>query len=346
MKAIPKKNLAKVSNLVRNAEVAERKKNMALSALTRAAMVGFLVWSGSAVPQATAGDAAPPFARMPPVTSLPAIATPVKKGEFALYPSRLVKGPDEQWESYLGGPIVRNVINPTLTVMIPQLGKANGTAVIYAPGGGFLYLGMNDREPQQLVDAGVTVFILKYRTNPTDRDSRAFLTNMYKWLAELVASERRPEAANEPRLHAPAQVLEDGLAAVRLVRSRAKEWGIDPKRVGFMGGSAGGITALDLAFTPDDAARPDFIVTMIASKKLEPVPASAPPLFAASSNDDPLAPGTTENLVAAWSKAGRPVEAHFYERGGHGLPQGTSGERWFDALLSWMAMHGWISPSK
>ena len=277
--------------------------------------------------------------QLPPITP---IARPVYKGEMPLYPKRTVRGADEQWENYLGGPIVRNVINPTLTVMIPQLGKANGTAVIYAPGGGFLYLGMNDKEPQQLVDEGVTVFILKYRTNPTDRDSRAFLTNMYKWLAELVASERRPEAANEPRLHAPAQVLEDGLAAVRLVRSRAKEWGIDPKRIGFMGASAGGITALDLAFTPDDAARPDFIVTMIASKKLEPVPASAPPLFAASSNDDPLAPGTTENLVAAWSKAGRPVEAHFYERGGHGLPKGTTGERWIDALIAWMTMHGWL----
>ena len=167
---------------------------------------------------------------------------------------------------------------------------------------------------------------------------------MYKWLGEIVVRQRRPEAANEPRLHAPAQTLEDGLAAVRLVRSRAKEWGIDPKRIGFMGGSAGGITALDVAFTPDDAARPDFIVTMIASKRLEPVPATAPPLFAAASNDDPLSPGTTENLVSAWSKAGRPVEAHFYERGGHGLSRGTSGERWFDDLLAWMAMHGWISP--
>lgn len=317
----------------------------ALSLLALAAMAASLAWSGGAMAQAAAGGAAPPAVRMPSVVNaLPAIAKPVTRHEFPLYPSRVVKGPDEQWESYLGGPIVRNVINPSLTVMIPPAGKANGTAVIYAPGGGFLYLGMNDAEPQKLFDEGVTVFLLKYRTNPTDRDSRAFLTNMYKWLGEIVAREQRPEAANEPRLHAPAQALEDGLTAVRLVRSRAKEWGINPKRIGFMGGSAGGITALDVAFTPDDAARPDFIVTMIASKKLGPVPPSAPPLFAASSNDDPLAPGTTENLVSAWSKAGRPVEAHFYERGGHGLPKGTTGERWFDALLSWMAMHGWVGP--
>jgi acetyl esterase/lipase len=316
--------------------------NAALSPFAVAAMAASLVWSGGAMAQAGGEEVAPPFARMPPVTSLPVIAKPVKNGEFPLYPSRSVKVPDEQWETYLGGPIVRNVINPTLTVMKPR--KANGTAVIYAPGGGFLYISMNDAEPQRLVEEGVTVFVLKYRTNPTDRDSRAFLTNMYKWLGEIVVRERRPEAANEDRIHAPAQVLEDGLAAVRLVRSQAKEWGIDPKRVGFMGGSAGGITALDLAFTRDDAARPDFIVSFIGSKKVEAVPTTAPPLFAAASNDDPLFPGTTENLVSAWSKAGRPVEAHLYEQGGHGLPKGTSGERWLDALLSWMAMHGWISP--
>lgn len=317
--------------------------NRALSPLVLAAMAASLAWNGSAAAQA-GPDAPPPFAGMPPVTSLPSIAKPVKKSEFPLYPSRLVKGADEQWETYLGGPIVRNVINPTLTVMAPQPGKANATAVVYAPGGGFLFIGMNDSEPQRLVDEGVTVFVLKYRTNPTDRDSRTFLNNMYRWLSEVVERERRPEAANEPRIRAPAQVLEDGLAAVRLVRSRAKEWGIDPKRIGFMGGSAGGLTALDMALTTDDTARPDFVASFIGSKKMEPVPVTAPPLFVAASNDDPLFPGTTENLVAAWSKAGRPVEAHLYEKGGHGLPKGTSGERWFDALLAWMAMHGWISP--
>ena len=322
---------------------------MVRSPLARVAIAGLFAWSAGAMAQSAAQDVAPPFANLPPITAIlpiTPIAKPVMKGEFPLYPSRLVKGPDEQWESYLGGPVVRNVVNPTLRVMVPQPGKANGTAVIYAPGGAFLFVGMFDTEPQKLVDEGVTVFILKYRTNPTDRDPRAFLTNMYAWLGEIVTKERRPEAANEDRLHAPAQVLEDGLAAVRLVRSRAKEWGIDPKRVGFMGGSAGALTAIDMAFTTDDMARPDFLITFIGTKKVGPVPASAPPLFVASSNDDPLFPGTTENLVSAWSKAGRPVEAHLYERGGHGLAKDTTGERWFDSVLSWMTMHGWIGPHK
>ena len=281
--------------------------------------------------------------QLPPINP---IAKPVFKGEFPLYPSALVRGPGEQWESYLGGPIVRNVINPTLTPMLPESGKANGTAVIYAPGGGFLYLGMNDSEPARLLAQGVTVFLLKYRTNPTDRDPRTFLTNMYRFLFDMAAKNRSPGASGAPALHAPVQALADGLAAVRLVRSRAKEWGIDPKRIGFMGGSAGAMTAIDVAFTWDDQARPDFIVAMIGPKKVDEVPPTAPPLFVAASNDDPLFPGSTEGLVEAWSKANRPVEAHFYERGGHGLAKGTTGEKWFDSLIAWMTQHGWLGAAK
>src|SRR6202047_378509 len=102
--------------------------NMVRSPLARVAIAALFVWSAGAMAQSAAQDVAPPFANLPPVTAIPpitSIAKPVMKGEFRLYPSRLVKGPDEQWESYLGGPIVRNVINPTLRVMVPQPGKAN-----------------------------------------------------------------------------------------------------------------------------------------------------------------------------------------------------------------------------
>jgi acetyl esterase/lipase len=285
---------------------------------------------------------APPVPQLPPINPIP---KPAYKIEMPLYPSRVAKGPEEQWENYLGGPIVRNVLNPTLIPLVPEPGKANGTAIVYAPGGGFMYLGMNDAEPARLTHAGITVFILKYRTNPTERDPRTFLTNMYKFLFDMAAKNRLPGASESKPLHAPSQALDDGLAAVRLVRSRAREWGIDPKRVGFMGGSAGAMTAIDVAFTKDDLARPDFIVAMIGPKKVDEVPASAPPLFAAASADDPLFPGTTEDLVAAWSKAGRPVEAHFYERGGHGLAKDTTGGRWFEGLISWLQMHGWLGGS-
>ena len=99
---------------------------------------------------------------------------PQYRGEILLRASDAASGPDEQWETYHGGPIVRNVQVPTLIPVLPKRGpnraRANGTAVIYAPGGGFRYLDMNMAEPQRLADLGVTVFVLKYRTVPTDRD--------------------------------------------------------------------------------------------------------------------------------------------------------------------------------
>jgi acetyl esterase/lipase len=201
-------------------------------------MLGFLMAVLALAPLAVGEAIAQPApagapSQLPPIDP---IAKPVFKGEFPLYPSHIVRGPDEQWESYLGGSIVRNVINPTLTPLLPEPAKRNGTAVIYAPGGGFLYLGMNDAEPARLVARGVSVFILKYRTNPTDRDPRTFLTNMYRFLFDMAAKNRAPGASEAPALHAPARALEDGLTAVRLIRSRAKEWGIDQKRIGFMGG--------------------------------------------------------------------------------------------------------------
>jgi acetyl esterase/lipase len=314
----------------------------ALGTATLAACNFPLVAMGN--PVARPATAPPAGSQLPPIST---IAKPESyKSEIPLYPSQTAHGPDEQWESYLGGPIVRNVINPTLTPLPPEPEKATRTAVIYAPGGGFKYLGMSNPETDALRAEGVRVFVLKYRTETTDRDPKTFLTNLYKWLFDMAAKNQLPGASEAKPLHAPKEALEDGLAAVRLVRSRAKEWGIDPERIGFMGGSAGAMTAIDVAFTKDDQARPDFIVTLIGPKKIDDVPATAPPLFAAASSDDPLFPGATEDLVAAWSKANRPVEAHFFERGGHGIGKGTTGERWLEGLIAWMKMHGWLDAAK
>lgn len=306
------------------------------------AALAAVILTGAAGAGSAQVPARPPM-NMPTLTPL---AKPKVANEIYLYPDRLANGPDEQWETYLGGPIVRNVINPTLAPMLPAPGKANGTAIVYAPGGGFQYLGMNDPEIQKLRDAGVTVFLLKYRTQPVPRDPHQYMTGLFKYLFDRVGQMKQPGAWNEKPLHAYPQALEDGLAAMRYVRSHAAQWHIDPKRIGMMGGSAGGMTAIDVAYTKDDLARPDFVVAMIPPKNVEEVPATAPPLFVAASVDDPLFPGSEENIVAQWARAGRPVEAHFYERGGHGLAKDTTGARWFEGCLAWLQQHGWLTPGK
>lgn len=284
-----------------------------------------------------------PPASLPPITEL---SRPAFPGEFPLYPARKGGGPGEQWNTYLGGSIVRNVVNPTIIPVLPDPAKRNGTAIVFAPGGGFKYLGMDNPEVKLLVDQGISVFVLKYRTDPTDRDPKAFLTDLYRFLFDMTARNRAPDAVDAAPFHATREAIEDGLAAVRLIRSRAGEWGIDPKRLGFMGGSAGAMTAIDVGYTDDAAARPDFLIAMIGPKKVAPVPPTAPPLFYVASIDDPLFPGATENIVSAWDKAKRPIEAHFYERGGHGLAKGTTAGPWFDGLVLWLRQHGWIAAPK
>ncbi len=114
---------------------------------------------------------------------------------------------------------------PTLTPYLPPKEKATGAAVIICPGGGYQHLADHEGRPvaEWLNSIGVTAFVLKYRLGPT--------------------------------YHHPAQ-LQDAARAIRTVRARAKEFGIDPERVGILGFSAGGHLAAT-AGTHFDSGRPD-----------------------------------------------------------------------------------------
>jgi acetyl esterase/lipase len=128
---------------------------------------------------------------------------------------------------------------------------------------------------------------------------------------------------------------------VLLVRSRAAEWGVDPDRVGFVGFSAGAILAADLAIG-DRASRPDF-VGLIYGVLRTPAPGDAPPAFIAAATDDEMLPNDALLLYNGWKAAGRPVELHIYERGGHGFGMTTkraTSDRWFDEFLWWMQSRG------
>jgi len=113
---------------------------------------------------------------------------------------------------------VTNVHNPTLTVFLPPKDKATGAAVVIAPGGGHRELWVlheGENVARWLNEHGIAAFVLKYRLG---RDKGS------------------PYKIEE---HA----LQDGQRAIRLVRSKATEWDIDPSRVGIMGFSAGGEVA-------------------------------------------------------------------------------------------------------
>lgn len=245
--------------------------------------------------------------------------------------------------------VLRNITFPTITPVLPAPGKANGTAVIVAPGGGFMMLAMQNegwRVAQALADRGVTAFVLKYRLNPTPREDRAFLEEMGRIFAQV---DREP--GERPAIKDPG-AGEDALAALKLIRSRADQWRIDPARVGMIGFSAGAMTTLtavlDAGKDADAATRgPDFIGFIYGPMAAVAVPADAPPMFAALAMDDPLFGNGDFSIASAWHAARRPVELHVYQAGGHGFgtgKPGTTSTMLMPEFLAWMDMQGLLAP--
>ncbi|MBB5328846.1 alpha/beta hydrolase [Tunturiibacter gelidoferens] len=219
-------------------------------------------------------------------------------------------------EKIAGQPVVRlgNVSVPTITVYEAK-GVGDGAAVVVFPGGGYSILAM-DLEGTEVCDwltsRGVACFLLKYRvpgTGPYPKSDEA---------------------------------LQDAQRAVGMVRARAAEWKIDPKKVGVLGFSAGAHLAAAVSthyakrlYPRVDAAdevscRPDFAVVAypgylaIAEKGMEfnpdiPVTKETPPTFLVQAEDDYTA--RVENAVEyflALKRAGVPTELHIYAEGGHG----------------------------
>ena len=246
----------------------------------------------------------------------------------------------ERWESHGGDRAVRNVSNPTLTPVLPDPAKATGAAVIVAPGGAFYVLSIDSegyKAARWLADHGVAAFVLKYRTQETPPDPEGY---------QAMMAQRMKAAAQAPtaRIQPPPAALADAQAAVRLVRGRAAEWGVDPARVGFLGFSAGAIAALSAALSADTADRPDFIAPIYPPMATRAVPPDAPPMFVAIALDDPLfAKGKPLGLIDSWRAAGRPVEAHLYEHGGHGfgmISRYAGPALWPEEFYAWMKDRG------
>lgn len=230
---------------------------------------------------------------------------------------------------------IAGINNPSLTVFLPPQGKATGAAAVIVPGGGHRML-VVDLEgyalAKWLASKGIASFVLKYRLA---RDQTV--------------------AASPYRID--VEEMQDTTRAMRLVRSRAGEWGVDPQRIGIIGFSAGGYLAarasrLFDAGNPSSAdpvervsSRPAFQVLVYPGEpeQIEPTKDS-PPAFLVAGSEDNLADG----LSSAWlrfKRAGVTAELHIYSGVGHAFnfrpnphPVGTWGDRMFD----WIADNGFL----
>jgi acetyl esterase/lipase len=149
-----------------------------------------------------------------------------------------------------GGTMIRNVSVPTLELFRPARGRANGTAMVVAPGGGFVGLGYDaggTAVARKLAQHGITALVLKYRTIRSASDPMQ-MPEVHMQEMEIIMTRAKSGAPAEiPHFAGEQHAVDDGTRAMRMVRQRAAEWGIDPKRIGFIGFSAGAFLAVDLA---------------------------------------------------------------------------------------------------
>jgi acetyl esterase/lipase len=255
----------------------------------------------------------------------------------------------ETWFRQWGDPMARNISAATLTPFLPKPEKANGAAVIVAPGGGFRWLSMGNEGwevAQALADRGIAAFVLKYRLHPTPESLDAFKESMNRTFAAAARpSEGSKDAprSTPPRMDLSNQ-LEDAEAAYALILKRTAEWGVDTARLGMIGFSAGaGLTMHSTLHSKSMDL--DFIGPIYGGMGPVEVPKNAPPMFNVIATDDFLFRGQF-GVIDSWFKAGRPVEFHLYQSGGHGFGLGNpdrTSNRWFDAFMHWLEVNDFLA---
>lgn len=218
--------------------------------------------------------------------------------------------------------------NPVLTVSLPQPGKANGAAIIVLPGGGNTTLFAHQEGmavAEKLNDLGIAAFVLTYRMSP--------------------------RYSQEDRLR-------DGHRAMQVVRSKASEFKLDPKRIGMAGFSAGGnlirpVAAKPLPGDPSSAdpvervsSRPDFVIMVYGPGRGGPGEdlKNFPPAFIMAAAADSTSTGSAQ-LFLDLKKAGASPELHLYQNGRHGfgLAEGVPGlSDWPGRLESWLRTAGFL----
>jgi acetyl esterase/lipase len=261
-------------------------------------------------------------------------------------------GPEVEYRAGVGvaaqAAMLRNVSDPTLTVFRPQM--PNGVGIVVCPGGGWRLLAWEHEGldvARWLNARGYTVFLLKYRVRGTPESQTEYEAQSAKAISGIDINRRGKTAFRAMSDIIPAEAIcdaraaaaDDGRRALAIVRERAKEWDVDPAKVGMMGFSAGAFLVVDVAMEPRGALLA-FVAAIYGGETLgRPVPKDAPPLFTCIAQDDFLLYRVVEGLYADWSDAERSAELHIYRRGNHGfgmVKQGSPSDRWIEQCHEWL----------
>lgn len=287
------------------------------------------------------------------------IATPAAAQEpvIPLYPG-VAPGSETSTQreiSYMNGKqqMIRNVVQPTLTAYLPERAKANGTAVVVCPGGGFRFHSWDSEGVEVakwLRERGVSAFVLKYRLINTGATQDEFQTHLDILFGRKTAKTDALEPAQRDKIQAelkaiPGLAAADGRQAVSLVRQRATEWGIKPDRIGILGFSAGAAVTMGVVMDHTAEGRPDFAAPIYGGGTGgAAVPQDAMPLFILVASDDGASAGSLK-LYSEWKAAGKPAELHIYAQGGHGFGMNKRGlpvDSWIERFGDWLGAMGYL----
>jgi len=245
---------------------------------------------------------------------------------------------------------------PTLEIFMPEKGKATGTAVIICPGGGYANLQYTHEGTQiaeEFVKKGITAFVLKYRIPNT------------AWMKDKTIGP-----------------LQDAQQAIKLVRTRAAEWGIDTAKVGIAGFSAGGHLASTAGTHFNKAVIenkegtnlcPSFMILVypvinlsdslmhkgshdnllgadasaqlvnLYSNDMQVTKNTSPAFIAHAGDDHTVKVANSVNMYIALQRNGVPAELHIYPKGGHGFAGANNNAgHWMDRCFEWMKENKWL----
>lgn len=236
--------------------------------------------------------------------------------------------------------VVYNVANPTLTVFSPEKEKENGTAIVICPGGAFHALSIDSEGidvARWLAAKGITCFVLKYRlvecktTDPT---------------TELMT---KGDKLNDEVAPVVKLATADGKAAIGYVRQHARDYGIDPERIGIIGFSAGGTVVASVAYNYSPKTRPNFVAPIYLQYEWSlkgTVPPDAPPMFILAATDDQLGLAShSVKLYQDWTAARKSSELHLLSKGGHGFgmrKQNLPSDHWIEIFGEWLDVQGYL----